>query len=59
MKYKIVCDNPEFVGKHYYVDFKAVGYTDSDDVADRFKNSGYHHGGVPIFHVEEVEQENE
>lgn len=55
MKYKITCDDPDFVGKRYHnVDFKAVGYTDSEEVADEFKNLGYHHGGVPIFHVEEV-----
>ena len=44
MKYKITCDDPDFVGKRYHnVDFKAVGYTDSEEVADEFKNLGYHH----------------
>lgn len=58
--YKITCTDPRWVDKKYNdVHFKAVGYTEDKTVANKFANSGMHHGGVKIFSVEEVEKENE
>lgn len=58
--YKITCTDPSYTGDKYDgVRFKSVAYTEDKKVADRFANNKMHHGGVKIFSVEEVEQENE
>lgn len=61
-KYKITCTDMNYIGrtcignKYRGVEFQAVAYTDDEDFVNQIQSDGFHHGGVPIFQVEEVEE---
>lgn len=56
-KYKITCNNLKWVeSQRDELDFKAVAYTDSEDVANKYKSNTLHTGGKPMFEVEEIKE---
>lgn len=54
--YKITCNNVSFLKAKKYsgVEFKGVAYTDSEEIANEFKNNGLMTEGEMLFEVEEV-----
>ena len=54
--YKITCNNVSYLGVKKYngVEFVGVGYTDSEEIANEFKNNSMGTGDLPLFEVEEV-----
>lgn len=55
-KYKITCNNPEFVGKRYHgLNFVAIAETEDDVIAREFQNRTLTTNGVPMFIVETVD----
>lgn len=61
--WKITCNDIHYLGTtasgntYRGVTFEGVGMTNDPDIAEEFRSLGLHHGGVPIFSVEEVDEE--
>lgn len=57
--YKINCNNISYLKSNDYngAKFKAVAYTDNEEIANEFAHNGLSTGGTPLFEVEEVEDQ--
>ena len=55
--YKITCKDVTFLRSKNYrnAEFKAVAYTDDEEIANDFRNNSLTSGGEPLFEVEEAE----